>query len=180
VLGVARDASDEDIRRAYLRLARRTHPDVRGDSLEAAEQMRRINSAWALLSNPDSRAALAHHGRQRPAPQRRAGAEPVGEVPSQEKVPSQEAAEARWPSGEGSDSEDFDGDDRPITDGRLPEWMRLGAPAMFVVGVCCLIFGAMTGLLAVFVLGAAALAFAALMFLLAPFVVLVTSRGARR
>lgn len=174
MLGVAHDASDEDIRRAYLRLARRNHPDVRGDSPEAAEQMRRINSAWAMLSNTGGRAAPARHVRQRPAPQGRAGAETVGEAPSQE------AAEAQWPSGEGSDSEGSDGDDRPITDGRLPEWMRLGAPAMFVFGVCCLIFGAMTGLLAVFALGAASLAFAALMFLLAPFVVLVTSRGARR
>ncbi len=169
MLGVARDASDEDIRRAYLRLARRTHPDVRGDSLEAAEQMRRINSAWALLSNPDSRAALARRSHQRPTPAGCASAETVGEVSSQE------AAEAQWPTSEG-----FDGDDRPITDGRLPEWMRLGAPAMFVVGVCSLIFGAMTGLFVVLALGAAALALAALMFVLAPFVVLVTSRGARR
>ena len=58
VLGVHRRASRDDIRRAYLRLARRSHPDVRGGEPVAAERMRRINRAWELLSDPEARAAF--------------------------------------------------------------------------------------------------------------------------
>jgi hypothetical protein len=47
VLGVAVGASRADIHRAYLALARRHHPDAGGD--EAA--MRRVNQAWAVLSD---------------------------------------------------------------------------------------------------------------------------------
>jgi hypothetical protein len=47
VLGVAVGASRADIHRAYLTLARRHHPDAGGD--EAA--MRRVNQAWAVLSD---------------------------------------------------------------------------------------------------------------------------------
>ena len=58
VLGVARDAPTDEIRQAYVALARRTHPDVRGDDPAAAEQMRRVNLAWEMLSDADSRAAI--------------------------------------------------------------------------------------------------------------------------
>ena len=47
VLGVAVGASRADIHRAYLTLARRHHPDAGGD--DAA--MRKINEAWAVLSD---------------------------------------------------------------------------------------------------------------------------------
>src|SRR3954453_22916486 len=47
VLGVAVGASRADIHRAYLALARRHHPDAGGD--ETA--MRRVNEAWAVLSD---------------------------------------------------------------------------------------------------------------------------------
>jgi hypothetical protein len=46
VLGVSPSASPEEIRRAYLALARRHHPDAGG----SADQMRRLNEAWAALS----------------------------------------------------------------------------------------------------------------------------------
>lgn len=46
-------ATDDDVRRAYLALARRFHPDsASGD----AEAMVELNAAWALLSDPDERA----------------------------------------------------------------------------------------------------------------------------
>ncbi|MYI54069.1 MAG: J domain-containing protein, partial [Acidimicrobiaceae bacterium] len=66
VLGVARDAPVSEIRRAYVALARSTHPDVRGDDPAAAEQMRRINLAWEMLSDADSRAAIDRRLRQPP------------------------------------------------------------------------------------------------------------------
>jgi len=54
VLGVDLGADRAAIRAAYRRLARAHHPDVDGGS-DAA--MARLNEAWAMLSNPEARAA---------------------------------------------------------------------------------------------------------------------------
>ena len=48
-LGVSRDASTEEIRRAYRKLARTHHPDVNPDP-EAAEQFKRISHAYEAVS----------------------------------------------------------------------------------------------------------------------------------
>ena len=55
ILGVSRDASDEDIRRAYRSLAREHHPDVSGDPA-AEERFKEIAGAYEILSDPDKRA----------------------------------------------------------------------------------------------------------------------------
>jgi molecular chaperone DnaJ len=53
-LGVARDASAEDIKRAYRRLARELHPDVNPDPA-AQERFKTVTAAYEVLSDPDKR-----------------------------------------------------------------------------------------------------------------------------
>ncbi|MEJ5254262.1 MAG: J domain-containing protein [Acidimicrobiales bacterium] len=69
VLGVAPTASPEEIRRAYLALARSWHPDLQpGEARVAAEErMRRINAAWAILGD-EARRARFDRERERAAP----------------------------------------------------------------------------------------------------------------
>jgi molecular chaperone DnaJ len=53
-LGVARDASADDIKKAYRRLARELHPDVNPSS-EAAERFKQVTHAYDVLSDPNQR-----------------------------------------------------------------------------------------------------------------------------
>ncbi len=52
MLGVSLDASAEEIKKAYHRLAFQCHPDRNWDSEEAHEEMEKINEAYAVLSDP--------------------------------------------------------------------------------------------------------------------------------
>lgn len=61
VLGVSQTASDDEIRRAYRKLARTYHPDVNRDD-GAEEQFKEINEAYEVLSDPDRRAAYDRFG----------------------------------------------------------------------------------------------------------------------
>ena len=57
-LGVSPGTDAEGLRNAYRREARRRHPDMHpGREEEAQESMRRLNAAWAILGNRDSRRA---------------------------------------------------------------------------------------------------------------------------
>lgn len=63
VLGVGRDATSAEVRRAYLEQARRFHPDHHlGSSAaaqaEAEQRMRDVNDAWSVLRDPDRRRRL--------------------------------------------------------------------------------------------------------------------------
>ena len=55
VLGVARNASDEEMKRAYRRLAKRLHPDVNPNNPLVEQQFRELTAAYELLSDPVKR-----------------------------------------------------------------------------------------------------------------------------
>ena len=55
-LGVAREATAEEIKKAYRKLARKYHPDVSKEK-DAERRMKEINEAYAVLSDPQKRAA---------------------------------------------------------------------------------------------------------------------------
>ena len=53
VLGVSPDASDEEIKQAYRRLAKKYHPDLNQGSEEAAQKMQEVNAAYEQIKNPE-------------------------------------------------------------------------------------------------------------------------------
>jgi curved DNA-binding protein len=60
-LGVGREASADEVKRAYRKLARKFHPDVSKEP-DAAERMKEVNEAYAVLSDPEKRAAYDRLG----------------------------------------------------------------------------------------------------------------------
>ena len=62
ILGVARDASGEEIKRAYRALARQHHPDVAEDKSKAEHRFKEINEAYEVLSDPNKRAQYDRFG----------------------------------------------------------------------------------------------------------------------
>lgn len=55
VLGIAKTASQDEIRKAYRKLAKELHPDLNPGDLKAAERFKETASAYDLLSNPEKR-----------------------------------------------------------------------------------------------------------------------------
>ena len=62
VLGVPRDASDDDIKKAYRRLAMQWHPDRNAGAKEAEEKFKTITAAYDVLRDPQKRAAFDRYG----------------------------------------------------------------------------------------------------------------------
>jgi len=63
VIGVARDASTDEIKRAYRKLARRFHPDV-SDDAKAEERFKEVNQAYETLKDPKRRQAYDQRGEE--------------------------------------------------------------------------------------------------------------------
>src|SRR3954447_10864788 len=55
VLGSSKNATEDDIRKAYRTLARKHHPDVNPGDKAAEEKFKEINEAYAVLSDPEKR-----------------------------------------------------------------------------------------------------------------------------
>lgn len=62
-LGVARDATADDIKKAFRKMARKYHPDVSKEA-DAEARMKEVNEAFAVLSDPEKRAAYDQLGQR--------------------------------------------------------------------------------------------------------------------
>lgn len=88
LLGVSREASADDVRRAYRGLTRKHHPDANPDDPEAEERFKELNQAYEVLSNPEKRRnydekvrSASHRSRQqRPRARSRGGRPDSGET----------------------------------------------------------------------------------------------------
>ena len=63
VLGVPKDASEEDIKKAYRKLARKHHPDLNPHDAEANKKFQQINEAHEVLSDPEKRKKYDQYGK---------------------------------------------------------------------------------------------------------------------
>lgn len=81
-LGVARDASAADIKKAFRKLARKHHPDIAKDQKTAEEKFKEINEANEVLSDPEKRKKYDELGadwQYGPPPRRRGEAAAAGQ-----------------------------------------------------------------------------------------------------
>ncbi|HUO44879.1 MAG TPA: molecular chaperone DnaJ [Burkholderiales bacterium] len=74
VLGVNRDASEDDIKKAYRKLAMKYHPDRNPDNPKAEEQFKEAKEAYEMLSDAAKRAAYDQYGHAGVDPAAAAGA----------------------------------------------------------------------------------------------------------
>ena len=73
ILGVARDASADDIKKAYRKLARKYHPDVSKEK-NAEESFKEVSEAYETLRDPEKRAAFDQLGSHAAGQERASGA----------------------------------------------------------------------------------------------------------
>ena len=62
VLGVNKGASDDEVKKAFRKMARKYHPDVNRDKPEAEAKFKEVNEAYEILSNPDRRSQYDQMG----------------------------------------------------------------------------------------------------------------------
>jgi curved DNA-binding protein len=64
ILGVSKTATDDDIKKAYRKLARKLHPDLNPKDKEAGKKFQQINEANEVLSDPEKRKKYDQYGEQ--------------------------------------------------------------------------------------------------------------------
>lgn len=62
VLGVDKSASEDEIKRAYKKMARKYHPDLNPDNKEAEEKFKEVNEAYEVLSDSDKKSRYDQFG----------------------------------------------------------------------------------------------------------------------
>ncbi len=62
VLGVSRGASEDEIKKAYKKMARKYHPDLNPGDKEAEEKFKEVNEAYEVLSDADKKARYDQYG----------------------------------------------------------------------------------------------------------------------
>ena len=62
VLGIGKDASEDDIKKAYKKMARKYHPDLNPGDKEAEEKFKEVGEAYDVLSNADKKARYDRYG----------------------------------------------------------------------------------------------------------------------
>ena len=62
VLGVSKGACEDEIKKAYKKLARKYHPDLNPDNKEAEEKFKEVNEAYEILSDPNKKARYDQFG----------------------------------------------------------------------------------------------------------------------
>src|SRR5277367_6206693 len=63
ILGISKTATDEDIKKAYRKLARKLHPDLNPSDKEANKKFQQINEANEVLSDPENRKKYDQYGK---------------------------------------------------------------------------------------------------------------------
>ena len=63
ILGISKNATENDIKKAYRKLARKLHPDLNPDDKEAERKFKEINEANEVLSNPENRKKYDKYGK---------------------------------------------------------------------------------------------------------------------
>lgn len=62
VLGIGKDASEDEIKKAYRSLAKKYHPDLNPDNKEAETKFKEANQAYEILSDPEKRSRYDRYG----------------------------------------------------------------------------------------------------------------------
>src|SRR5688572_7937054 len=110
VLGVKRDAPDEEIKKAYRKLARKFHPDLNPGDKAAEEQFKRLQQAYDVLSDTENRKLYDQYGETWRAVKAGAGPPPPGwtGAPPPGWEEAQRGARATRPDAAGFDFGDFE------------------------------------------------------------------------
>lgn len=192
VLGVPPSASSGDVRKAYLELARRYHPDRAVGSgaddvpVTAADddRMREINAAWTTLRDADRRFAYDQQLARRNGASSSTGS---GDGRSSRQGPGHQAPRRTrpenatspgWQPIDGEELDDIDLlDDTPVEGTDLPRWLQVGPAFLLLGGLVSLVVGLVASIPPLLAIGLAALVLSAVSFLAVPFFAVFTSRS---